>query len=134
MTTEFAGAVDLDPPLTASEIAYVRRMGGATDVALMSWVPARDGTYLRPRSGADVDSCLESMRCLIATMERPGRFRGMVAAYDTDTRELAAITVSRGRVTRRLLRATPPASGRRSSSTVIDLASRRRAMARDILA
>jgi hypothetical protein len=134
MTTEFAGAVDLDPPLTASEIAYVRRLAGTSDLALMSWAPARDGSRLRPRAGADIDSCLESMRYLIATMERPGRFRGMVAAYDTDAGELAALTVSRGRVTRRVLRAAPPSSGGRSRPTVIDFASRRRAMARDILA
>lgn len=132
MTTEFAGAVDLDPPLTASEIAYVRRLAGDADTALMSWAPSRDGGTLRPRSGADVDGCLESMRHLVSTMERPGRFRGMVAAYDTDARELAAITVSRGRVTHRLLRAAPPRRGGRSQ--VIDFASRRRAMARDILA
>ncbi|MGA8248003.1 MAG: hypothetical protein WB797_13965, partial [Nocardioides sp.] len=102
MTTELAGAVDLDPPLTPSEIAHVRRLAAHAAGVMMSWTPARDGRSLRPRSGADVDDCIDSMRYLLDTMARPGRFRGMVAAFDTDTRELVALTVSRGRVTRRI--------------------------------
>jgi hypothetical protein len=132
MTTELAGAVDLDTPLTASEIAYVRRLAGDADLVRMSWTPARDGRSLRPSSGADVDDCIESMRYLLATMERPGRFRGMVAAFDTDTRELVAITVSRGRVTRRILRTPGGSEPRRSRSNVVDLTSRRRSMSRAI--
>jgi hypothetical protein len=134
MTLEFAGAVDLDSALTASEIAYVRRVAGDPDTGQRGWTPARDGRSLRPRSDADLDGCIESMRYLLATMDRPGRFAGMVTAFDTDTRALIAITVSRGRVTRRVLRTAPPRTGGRSPSKVIDFASRRRAMARDVLA
>lgn len=132
MTTEFAGAVDLDPPLTRPEIARVRRLAGDADVARISWEPARDGSSLTPSSGADVDGCVESMRFLLATMDRPGRLRGTVAAFDTDTRELVAITVSRGRVTHRVLRTPGPREVRRTRSNVVDLASRRRAVSRAI--
>jgi hypothetical protein len=134
MTTEFAGAVEVDPHLTASEIACVRRLAGDGDAVPMSWTPSRDGTSLRPRSTADADECAESMRYLLATMDRPGRFRGMVAAYDVATRELVGLTVSRGRVTRRVLRPAPARTAPSPRSKVIDLESWRRAMARDVLA
>jgi hypothetical protein len=132
MTTEYAGAVDLDHPLTAAEIAYVRRLAGDADAVPMSWTPNRDGRSLRPSKGADVAGCLESLRYLLATMDRPGRFRGTVAAFDTDTRELVTITVSRGRVTRRVLRSPNRDEPRPSRSNVVDLASRRRSVSRAI--
>jgi hypothetical protein len=130
VTTEFAGAIDLEPALTADEIAYVRRLAGAHDPAVMAWTPARDGTGLRPRKGADVQACVESLHRLMATMDGATRFRGVVAAYDTDTRQLVAVTASRGRVTSRVLRKKPPAISERSN--VVDLASRRRAVSRAI--
>jgi hypothetical protein len=132
MTTEYAGAVDLDPPLTAPEIAYVRRLAGDADAVATSWTPSRDGRSLRPRNDADVDGCVVSMRHLLATMDRPGRFRGMVVAFDTDTRELTAVTVSRGRVTRRILRTPSRGEPRPSRSNVVDLAARRRSVSRAI--
>lgn len=130
MTTEFAGAIDLVPALTADETAYVRRLAGAREPAAMAWTPARDGTSLRPRKGADAEACISSLQYLMTTMERPARFRGMVAAYDTATRELVAVTVSRGRVTSRVLRTRPTAAAERSN--VVDLAARRRAVSRAI--
>jgi hypothetical protein len=131
VTIEFAGAIDLEPALTADEIAYVRRLAGARDPASMAWTPSRDGTSLRPRKGADADACVDSLRFLMATMDRPGRFRGMVAAYDPHSREMVAITVSRGRVTLRVLR-RPPATRAARRSNVVDLAARRRAVSRAI--
>ena len=131
MTTEFAGAIDLEPALTAEEIGYIRRLAGARDPAGMAWTPARDGTSLRPRKGADADTCAESLHFLMATMDRAGRFRGMVVAFDTDSRGLVAVTASRGRVTRRELR-RPAAARAELRSNVVDLASRRRAISRAI--
>ncbi len=131
MTIEFAGAIDLEPALTADEIDYVRRLAGAGDPAAMAWTPARDGTSLRPRKGADGDACAESLRFLMATMDRAGRFRGMVVAFDTDSRGLVAVTASRGRVTCRVLRRPASARAERRSN-VVDLASRRRAISRAI--
>ncbi|WP_151083369.1 hypothetical protein [Nocardioides cynanchi] len=128
MTTEFAGAIDLEPALTADEIAYVRRLAGSREAAL-AWAPNRDGTGLRPRRGADVAACVAGLRHLIATMDRPGRFRGMVAAYDTETGAMVAVTAVRGRVTTRVLRKRPAAAER---SNVVDLAARRRAVSRAI--
>jgi hypothetical protein len=130
VTIEFAGAIDLEPALTSDEIAYVRRLAGAREPAAMAWRPARDGTRLLARKGADVDACLGSLQHLIATMDRPGRFRGMVAAYDTISRELVAVSVSRGRVTSRVLRKRPPTPAERSN--VVDLAARRRKVSRAI--
>lgn len=130
MTTEYAGAIDLEPALTADEIAYVRRLAGIRDATAMAWSPARDGSSLRPRKGADAEACVSSLQYLIATMDRPGRFRGMVAAYDTTHRELVVVTVSRGRVTSRVLRKRPPTPAERSN--VVDLAARRRSVSRAI--
>ena len=131
MTTEFAGAIDLEPAMTADETAYVRRLAEAGEPATMVWTPARDGTSLRPRKGVHVEACVGSLQLLMATMERPTRFRGMVAAYDTETRELVAITASRGRVTTRVLRRRP-SSRAAERSNVVDLAARRRAVSRAI--
>jgi hypothetical protein len=131
VTTEFAGAIDLEPALTADETAYLRRLAGDLEPAAMAWTPARDGTSLRPRRGADVQACVSSLHHLMAVMDRPARFRGTVAAYDTTTRELVAITASRGRVTSRVLRKRPSATPAERSN-VVDLAARRRAVSRAI--
>jgi hypothetical protein len=130
VTTEFAGAIDLEPALTSDEIAYVYRLAGAREPTAMAWRPARDGSGLHPRKGADVEACVGSLQHLIATMDRPARFRGMVAAYDTTSRELVAVSVSRGRVTSRVLRKRPPTPAERSN--VVDLTARRRAFSRAI--
>jgi hypothetical protein len=129
VTTEFAGAIDLEPPMTTQEIAYVRRLS-QSGKARGSWVVARDGASVRPRRSATVDGCEEALRFLIGSMARSGRWRGTVAVFDTDSRELVAISASKGRVTRRVLRKAPGAAKPRTN--VIDLASRRRSASRAI--
>jgi hypothetical protein len=129
VTTEFAGAIDLEPPMTAQEIAYVRRLS-ESGKARGAWVAARNGTSVRPRKSATIDTCEEALRFLIGSMARSGRWRGTVAAFDTDTRELVAISASNGRVTRRVLRKARKAAQPRTN--VIDLASRRRSTSRAI--
>ena len=95
----------------------------------MPWAASRDGTRLRARGHAEVATALASLRLLVGSMERPSRFRGTVAAYDPDARELVALTVANGRVTQRTLRRSRSATGR---SNVIDLAARRRSISRAI--
>ena len=129
MTTEFAGAIEIEPPLSGAEVACVRRLADDQGAASMPWEPVRDGTSLRPHGAADLDAAVESLRLLVATMERPSRFRGTVAAYDARARDLFAITVANGRVTVRTLRRGGPATQR---SNVIDLASHRRTISRAI--
>jgi hypothetical protein len=133
VSTEFAGAIDLDPPLTADELGYVRRLARHDDPARRAaWTPSRDGTSIAPRKGADVARCRESLRQLLSTMERPSRFGGMVVAFDRTSRELVAITVARGRVTQRTLRSSRARRTSSSRSNVIDLAARRRIASRAI--
>ncbi len=127
MTTEFAGAIEVDPALSRSEIAYVRRLADGGRRESMPWVASRDGTTLRVRGDAAVATALASLRLLVGTMDRPSRFRGTVAAYDVPRRELLALTVSNGRVTLRNLRRS-----RARHTNVIDLATRRRSLSRAI--
>ena len=123
MTTEFAGAIEIEPPLSGAEVAYVRRLAEGGSRESMPWAASRDGTLLRARGRAEVATAVASLRLLVGSVPRPGRFRGTVAAYDGDARELVTLTVTNGRVTLRSLR-KPRA--RRTGSNVIDLASRRR--------
>jgi hypothetical protein len=129
MTTEFAGAIEIEPPLSGAEVAYVRRLADDDAAAPMPWAPARAGTTLRPHGAADLEEAVVSLRLLVGTMERPSRFRGTVAAYDDHARDLHAITVANGRVTVRALRRARPATER---SNVIDLATHRRTISRAI--
>lgn len=129
MRTEFAGAIEIDPPLDGAETAYVRRLAGRGRPESMPWTVTRDGCLLRPRGAAEVATAFASLRLLVGTMDRPRRFRGTVAAYDVAARDLVAITVTNGRVTVRAL-GRPRASTPRSN--VIDLATRRRALSRAI--
>ena len=91
MTTEFAGAIEIEPPLSAAEVGYVRRLADGGPES-MAWVATRDGTRLRPKGRGDIAAALTSLRLLVGTMEQPRRFRGTVAAYDVRTRDLVAIT------------------------------------------
>jgi hypothetical protein len=125
LTTQFAGVIEVEPPLTGPEIAYVRRLRRAHAAATMAWAPARDGTALHPQAGADLEDAVRSLRLLLGTTDRPGRFRGTVAVYDGQRRELLALTVSNGRVTVRSLRRS-----RARRTNVIDLATRRRSVSR----
>jgi hypothetical protein len=126
MATEFAGAIEIDPPLTSAELGYVRRLAEGGPPGSLPWAASRDGTRLRARREGDIATALASLRLLVGTTDRPRRFRGTVAAYDGDTGDLVAITVAGGRVTLRSLRA-----GVRRSN-VIDLAARRRTLSRAI--
>jgi len=123
MTTEFAGVIEIEPPLTRPEIAYVRRLGDGGGPESMPWAASRDGTLLRARGHAAVATALASLRLLVGSMESPSRFRGTVAAYDPEARELVAFSVANGRVTVRTLR-KPRATIARAN--VIDLAAHRR--------
>jgi hypothetical protein len=129
MTTEFAGAIEIEPPLSGAEVAYVRRLADGGGPESMPWAASRDGTVLRTRGHADVATALASLRLLVGSMHRPSRFRGTVAAYDRDARELVALTVAGGRVTVRALRKTRVGA---PGSNVIDLATRRRSVSRAI--
>ncbi len=128
MATEFAGAIEIEPPLTAAEIGYVRRLADGGTVSV-PWVASRDGTRLRPTGEGDIAAALASLRLLVGTIDRPRRFRGTVAAYDDESGDLVAITASGGRVTLRSVRRSVAA---RQRSNVIDLATRRRAVSRAI--
>jgi xanthine/CO dehydrogenase XdhC/CoxF family maturation factor len=65
-------------------------------------------------------------------MDRSSRFRGMVVAFDTSSRELVGITVSGGRVTSRVLRTARAARATGARSNVVELSSRRRSTSRAI--
>ena len=119
MSTEYAGAVDVEPPYRAGDQGWV----GAT-----GWVLSRDGRTLRPRPEAHLDACVRRLRELVALDDGVRAFDGVVAAYDDRTRELVTVTVRDGRVTRRTVR--KPRLRRRSN--VIDLAARRRAISRQL--
>ena len=129
MTTEFAGAIEIEPPLSRPQVAYVRRLAQGGSTESMPWTASRDGTLLRARGHAAVATALASLRLLVGSMERPSRFRGTVAAYDPGPRVLVALSVTNGRVTIRTLR-TARAARRRSN--VIDLATRRGGVSRAI--
>ena len=128
MTTEFAGAIEIEPPLIAAEVGYIRRLADGGPES-MAWVATRDGTRLRPKGRGDIAAALTSLRLLVGTMEQPRRVRGTVAAYDVRTRDLVAITVANGRVTLRTVRRS---RGATQHSNVIDLATRRRTISRAI--
>ena len=71
MTTEFAGVIEIEPPLTRPEIADVRRSGDGGGPESMPWTVSRDGTVLRARGPAPVETALVSLRLLVGSMERP---------------------------------------------------------------
>lgn len=124
MSTEYAGAMDLDPPLDPEEASWIRDGVGPGHGG---WIPTRDGSALRPRPEADPAELVAWLRDLVAAGRR--EVSGAVAAYDTDTRELVVITARGGRVTRRVVRRALRSAGR---PNVIDLATHRRAISRQI--
>ena len=113
MGMEYAGAVEVTPPFRASAQDWVRGSG---------WTPSHDGATIRPRSGISLDDCIGSLRDLVTLDKGERSYVGVVAAYDTHTRELVTVTVRDGRVTRRTLRK----SHLRVQSNVIDLDTHRR--------
>ncbi len=116
---EYAGAVEVTPPFTASAQDWVRGSG---------WTPSRDGETIRPRAGISLDDCVGSLRDLVTLDSGVRSYLGVVAAYDTITRELVTVSVREGRVTRRTLRK----SSVRRSTNVIEMATHHRAISRAI--
>jgi predicted ArsR family transcriptional regulator len=113
---EYAGAVDVEPPY------------GVDGRPPPLWTLSRDGSELRPHPEAGLDVVVHALRDLVKEERGRRRFEGVVAAYDDTTGELVAVTARAGRVTRRTIR-----SGRLlSRSNVIDLATHRRTISRQI--
>ncbi len=119
MSMEYAGAVDVTPPFRASAQDWVRGSG---------WIPSCDGQTIRPRAGISLEDCVASLRDLVTLDSGMRAYDGVVAAYDVESRELVAVTVREGRVTRRTLRKPP----RRLTTNVIELAVHRRMRSRAI--
>jgi hypothetical protein len=117
---EYAGAVEVLPPFRGSAQDWVRASG---------WTPSADGKTIRPRGGISLDECIGSLRALIALDAAERSYAGVVAAYDTSSRELVTVSVRDGRVTRRIVRRSA-ASG--EDSNVIDLATHPRTSSRRI--
>jgi hypothetical protein len=114
---EYAGAVEVTPPLRASAQDWVRGSG---------WTPSRDGETIRPRAGISLEDCVGSLRDLVTLDTGVRTYVGVIAAYDEIARELFTVSVREGRVTRRTLRK----SSARRASNVIELATHRRADSR----
>ena len=119
---EYAGAIEVTPPFRASAQDWVR--GSRLDAV------ARRARRSEPRAGSALDDCVGSLRDLVTLDAGERTYEGVVAAYDTDARELVAITVANGRVT---VRAAPEGAGAATGrSNVIDLATHRRTISRAI--
>jgi hypothetical protein len=116
---EYAGAIEVTPPFRASAQDWVRGSG---------WTPSRDGQTIRPRAGLGLDECIGSLRNLIALDAGERTYEGVVAAYNTTTRELVTLSVREGRVSRRTLRKAPE----QPETNVIELSSHRRTISRAI--
>jgi hypothetical protein len=116
---EYAGAVEVLPRFRGSAQDWVRGSG---------WTPSADGKTIRPRGGITLDECIGSLRDLIALDAGQRSYAGVVAAYDTNTRELVTVSVRDGRVSRRTVRR--PAAEQHSN--VVDLAAHRRTNSRAI--
>lgn len=125
MAIEYAGAVDVQPRLTTSDLTWIHDGSGRG----AGWVLSRDGRRLRPRQGAQLAATVDWIRELVAMMRGVATLGGSVAAYDDETGELTLVTVRDGRVTRRRIGRSAPV---RRRSNVIDLATRRRAISRTI--
>jgi hypothetical protein len=119
MSMEYAGAVEVVPPLRGGAQDWVRTTG---------WTPSRDGQTIRPRAGISLDECVCALRDLVSMDAGRRSYTGTVAAYDDISREMVMVTARDDRVTRRTLRKR---SGR-SGTNVIDLATHHRAISRAI--
>lgn len=123
MSMEYAGAMDLDPPLDAEGATWIRDGVGPGHGG---WIPTRNGGSLSPRPEADPAELVDWLRALVAAKQHD--VSGALAAYDTETRELVVVTARAGRVTRRVVRKAPAPS----RSNVVDLTARRRTVSRQI--
>jgi hypothetical protein len=121
---EYVGVMDLDPPLDPELAAAVADSGRA---ASGGWLPTRDGSSMRPRPDADPDELVRWLRDFVAAGHTA--VVGVIAVFDTDTHQLVLVRARAGRVTRRTAR---PGSLPVARSNVIDLASHRRTVSRQI--
>jgi hypothetical protein len=120
MGMEYAGAVELDPPLDPEEASWVLDVG---------WTVAADRRVIRPSAATRLDDCVDGLRDLVELDVGLRRYDGAVAAYDARSGELVLVSTRAGRVTRRTLRKARGPVGR---DNVIDLAGRRRALGRAV--
>ena len=125
MSIEYAGAIVLDPPLTADVVAW---LADASAGWPGGWLVARDGSRLRPRQGSALEPSVSWLRTTLEYCDGVTEAEGKVAAYDSDTLQLVMITVRAGRVTRRIVQRKPHPA--RVRSNVVDLAARRRTTTR----
>ncbi|MGC4110752.1 MAG: hypothetical protein QM747_10090 [Nocardioides sp.] len=119
MSMEYAGVVEVDPPVRGAAL---------NDVYDAGWAPSRDGRRIRPHRDAGLEAVLQGIRELVAADEGRRCYAGVVAAYDPVSRDLMTITVREGRVVRRTLRRPTVRTG----TNVIDLATHRRTFSRQI--
>lgn len=118
MGMEYAGAVEVEPPFRGGELDWVHSAG---------WAPSRDGRRMRPQLD-DLSDLVRVLREMVSLDSGRRTYAGVVAAYDTGSRDLVLVHVRNGRVTRRTTRRPEV----RASSNVIDLATHRRAISRQI--
>jgi hypothetical protein len=123
MAVSYAGAVDVEPRLSARDILWIRERSEG------GWLSSRDGRRLHPRQGAELVATLGWLREFVAATREIATLAGAVAAYDEESGELTLLTVRDGRVTRRRLAKRELV---RPRSNVIDLATHRRALSRAI--
>jgi hypothetical protein len=116
---EYAGAVEVEPPFRGGAQERARDVG---------WAPSRDGRTIRPADDARLEVAVRALRDMVSTDDGLRVYAGVLAAYDTDSRDLVIVTVRDGRVTRRTAR-RPEVRGR---TNVIDLATHRRTISRQI--
>jgi hypothetical protein len=116
---EYAGAVEVDPPFRGGAQEWARGAG---------WKPSRDGRTIRPREDLALDGAVRSLREMVALEAGRRAYAGVLAAYDTDSRDLVLVSVRDGRVTRRTARRPQV----RERTNVIDLATHRRTVSRQI--
>jgi hypothetical protein len=118
VSMEYAGAVEVEPPFRGGALDWVRDTG---------WLPSQDGRWIRPR-GDSLDGALRALREMVSLDDGLRAYAGVVAAYDTDSHDLVMVHVRDGRVTRRTTRRPEVKEG----SNVIDLATHRRTISRQI--
>jgi hypothetical protein len=118
VSMEYAGTVEVEPPFRGGALDWVRGTG---------WMPTGDGRRIRPRSD-NLDDAVRALREMVALDDGQRSYAGVVAAYDTESRNLVLVHVRDGRVTRRATRRPEVREG----SNVIDLATHRRTISRQI--
>ena len=119
MAMEYAGAVEVEPAMRGGAQEWARSAG---------WAPSRDGRTIRPREDVALEAAVGSLREMVGLEDGRRTYAGVLAAYDPESRDLVLVTVRDGRVTRRTARRPRV----RERSNVIDLATHRRTISRQI--